>query len=231
MKLLVKWLRSALTPPQPYFNVADWRIRKLLQETSPGARVLEVGSGGRRLAPHVINLDLQPFPNVDVVADAQFLPFKAASFDLVFAVALLEHVPSPEAVLDQIERALRPGGILYADVPFLLSFHLVPFDFCRFTSMGMGSLFRGFQRLESGVAVGPSSTLAQVLREYFSLFDNKLLHRFFLFLTGWLFFPLKYLDRWAATKNCAHTLATAFFFVGKKAGTSFAQAVPPKSWD
>jgi len=45
------------------------------------------------------------------VGDAAALPFEDDSFDVVFAHALLQHVASPGAVLSEVRRVLRPGGV------------------------------------------------------------------------------------------------------------------------
>jgi len=44
-------------------------------------------------------------------ADATALPYRSASFDLVFNNSLLEHVPAWRAVLAETARVLRPGGV------------------------------------------------------------------------------------------------------------------------
>jgi SAM-dependent methyltransferase len=45
-----------------------------------------------------------------VQTDATRLPFPEASFDGVFCSNMLEHVPTAERVVDEIERVLKPGG-------------------------------------------------------------------------------------------------------------------------
>ena len=50
-------------------------------------------------------------------ADAQRLPFAPASFDAAFAVAVLQHVPQPRAVVGGLRRVLRPGGRLVLAEP------------------------------------------------------------------------------------------------------------------
>ena len=44
-------------------------------------------------------------------ADATALPYRNASFDVVFNNSLLEHVPAWRAVLAETARVLRPGGV------------------------------------------------------------------------------------------------------------------------
>jgi len=49
-----------------------------------------------------------------LVGDGTQLPFADATFDLVYTSWLLEHVPSPPAVLAEAHRVLRPGGLVWA---------------------------------------------------------------------------------------------------------------------
>jgi len=45
-----------------------------------------------------------------VVADVHKLPFKAGSFDAVFALEVLEHIFKPAEVLKEIKRVMKKGG-------------------------------------------------------------------------------------------------------------------------
>jgi malonyl-CoA O-methyltransferase len=47
-----------------------------------------------------------------VCADAESLPFADASFDLVFSNLMLQWCPDPEPVFGELQRVLRPGGLL-----------------------------------------------------------------------------------------------------------------------
>ena len=47
-------------------------------------------------------------------AAAEQLPFPSGSFDVVDARGILMYTPSPERVVDEIHRVMRPGGVVYA---------------------------------------------------------------------------------------------------------------------
>jgi SAM-dependent methyltransferase len=48
--------------------------------------------------------------------------FEPGSFDVIYSNAVLEHVPSPAAVLAAASRLLRPGGLFFADTVNLQSY-------------------------------------------------------------------------------------------------------------
>jgi SAM-dependent methyltransferase len=48
-----------------------------------------------------------------VVADGAALPFRHGRFDLCFSSNVLEHVAAPWRFLDEVVRAVRPGGIVF----------------------------------------------------------------------------------------------------------------------
>jgi SAM-dependent methyltransferase len=91
-----------------------------------GAAVLDIGcrDGGLRafLPPDVRyqGVDITPeFAGPDILIQdvSKGLPFPDASFDGVFAIEVLEHVPNPFGALTEIHRVLRPGGVLTLSVP------------------------------------------------------------------------------------------------------------------
>ena len=73
----------------------DRSILEHLQNLPDDRLVLNVGAGNTRLRYSIVNLDIKCLPNVDVVADAQCLPFKDNAFDHVYCNAVLEHTPHP----------------------------------------------------------------------------------------------------------------------------------------
>lgn len=90
---------------------------------------LDLGGGAGSMRPlleavadRVVALDrdqglLEAAGRASVQGDIARLPFADASFDLVAAFDVLEHMPDEGAALREIERVLRPGGLLVASVP------------------------------------------------------------------------------------------------------------------
>lgn len=76
-------------------------------------RTLEVGGGSggfKEFAPDCISSDLLFAPWLDVVADAQSLPFAGASLANIVLFDVLHHLPFPRRFLAEAARVLRPGG-------------------------------------------------------------------------------------------------------------------------
>lgn len=53
-----------------------------------------------------------------LVANAEDPPFEPGSFDVVFALNLLDSTALPRHVLDSLNRCLRAGGLLFVTTPF-----------------------------------------------------------------------------------------------------------------
>lgn len=88
--------------------------RRMLKALAPG-RVLEVGGGSgnfKLFAPDTISSDILPAPWLDLVCDAQRLPFADASFGNIVMVDVLHHIEHPVKFFREAARLLRPEGRL-----------------------------------------------------------------------------------------------------------------------
>ncbi|MBV8847100.1 MAG: class I SAM-dependent methyltransferase [Bryobacterales bacterium] len=160
-----------------------------------GRRNLYIGGANRRV-PGYVNLDILLVPGVDIVADAEQMPFPSNLFTRVECDAVLEHVRHPERVISEIERVLARGGHAHLVTPFCHPFHEYPRDYRRFTLDGLKELARGrFEIAAEGWRTGPTATMLVFAIEYAKLWLPWRLWRALAHgVLGWLLFPLRYLD-------------------------------------
>ena len=110
-------------------------------------RMLDLGCGDRPYEPlfrgHVetyIGVDYRAGPGVDVVAQAESLPFPDATFDCVICSQVLEHADDPAAVIRETSRVLRPCGVAFVSTHGVVNYHPNPDDFWRWTHTGLNRL-------------------------------------------------------------------------------------------
>jgi ubiquinone/menaquinone biosynthesis C-methylase UbiE len=90
----------------------------------------------------MIRLSAGGTPVKVVLGDARHCPFANGAFDIVLHQGLLEHFPSPYALLRENHRVLKKGGLLVVDVP--QTFHL--YTLMKHALMAFGLWFGGWER-------------------------------------------------------------------------------------
>ena len=134
----------------------------------PDHHVVHIGGGPSRNHPSEINLNISLMANVDVVGNAECLPFADATIDVIISNAVLEHVRNIDATLAEINRVLKPGGFVYIEIPFMQHYHTHDVygtrfeDYRRLTKAGLIEAFRFCTPLDAGVCVGPISAALQI---------------------------------------------------------------------
>ena len=219
---LTKFVKRLLSPPKQATRRNVARFAHLLKERSAHPRILVIGGGtvGQGMQPlyddpdlKVIAFDIYHSEHAHFIADAHAIPMRDGAVDAVVIQAVLEHVLQPREVVDEIWRVLRPGGLVYAETPFLQQVHEGPYDFTRFTESGHRYLFRRFAIIASGVSAGPGTQLLWSL-DYFarSLFRSRLAGK----AAKLAFFWLNYFDR-LIPEAFASDAASGVYFLGAKA--------------
>ncbi|KLK93518.1 hypothetical protein AA309_08635 [Microvirga vignae] len=180
----------------------------------------EIGNGAQALYSDpdvtVFGTDIYKSELTHFVSDGHQLPLADSSVHGVWIQAVLEHVLTPSDVVAEIYRVLSPGGLVYAETPFMQQVHEAAYDFTRFTPSGHRWLFRRFEEIEAGITRGPGTALLWSIR-YFSagIFKSSK----FGLVTALLFFWLKHFDR-VSSKRHSYDGPSGSFFLGKKSSRS-----------
>lgn len=129
---------ASLTDPaatvRPHFLQTQALRARLnaVRHITPADRLIEVGSGAHGHVfwfgcTHSVGIDplacqyKRLFPDwqdkaATIAAEGERLPFSDASFDIAISDNVIDHAERPLAILDEIVRVLRPGGLLYFTV-------------------------------------------------------------------------------------------------------------------
>jgi glycosyltransferase involved in cell wall biosynthesis len=225
----INWLKSFFKQfPKVYYSI--WHVfcpvmmlingpRMVLNRIPKGGTVIDVGSGPERLGKEFINIDVFPFPEVDIVANATHLPLKSNSVDAAVSESLFEHVPDASLVAKEMMRVVKPGGYIYVSAPFIHPYHASPDDFNRWTISGLKHMFPELEFIKSGVRSGPWSAvllfMAYWLGVVFSFGYRKIapfLAHIFMLILG----PIKYLDYFFMKIPGSEAVATHLYILGRK---------------
>jgi SAM-dependent methyltransferase len=137
---------------------SDRVAKEVLGDVSQ-ARILEIGSGRQDLGAEAYSLhptfgDAAEFVQSDVnpdfghrVVDVTDMDIDK-EFDVVLCMYVLEHVFDVGVAVDNMRKALRPGGRLLIAVPHVYPYHDEPIDFWRFTEYSLRELCRDFSEVD-----------------------------------------------------------------------------------
>lgn len=137
-----------MNPLKSIYRWFEWPPRLLAVRpklSAPGARILDVGCGNhspsitKRYFPGCVyhgidsggwNLDardeaaMDKFFQVDLEEPNGLDAVENATYDAVICSHLLEHLADPYAVVEKLARKLKPGGLMYIEVPAQKSLNL-----------------------------------------------------------------------------------------------------------
>lgn len=141
-------------------------------------KLLDVGCGTKPYkhlfhAAEYVGLDIDTTLNreekdIDFFYDGNHFPFPGKSFDSLLCSQVFEHVFNPENFLKEMNRVLKIGGKALITVPFVWDEHEQPYDFARYSSFGLRSVFEraGFEMLKQEKSVKDLRVLVQLLNGY-----------------------------------------------------------------
>ncbi len=203
---------------------ADPQVERALARAPHGARIVDLGAGGRQITPDTVCVDFLRLGSTDVIGDVARLPFQDGCADLVYATGLLEHVMDERAVLSEMARILRPGGLAHVEVPFLEQYHDDPIDVRRMTVPGLVLALeaQGFEIVARGPHIGPTATMLNTWARWWAfVFDGpslpaRALSMFAFVACSVVAWPFQFLDAFLIKKRQAHTLAMGVYCTARK---------------
>lgn len=100
-----------------------------------------------------------------ILGTAENIPLDDNSVDVIICNQVLEHVIDPIKSVQEIYRVLRPSGLFFGSVPHISPIHLEPYDFRRYTALGMIQLLdqADFERIHVEGNGGVFSTVAFII--------------------------------------------------------------------
>jgi SAM-dependent methyltransferase len=167
---------SGLVQPEKARNRAF--VEEEAAKLPSGARVLDAGAGQRKFAGI---FSRQRYESCDMSGGfykqkhdfecfLDSIPKADNTYDAVVNTQVLEHVPDPLAVLKELHRVLKPGGVLLLSLPLNAPLHGQPWHYFHFTHYGVFELARkvGFEMVSCEKKGGAFWALGKRLRDNFA---------------------------------------------------------------
>jgi SAM-dependent methyltransferase/uncharacterized protein YbaR (Trm112 family) len=193
-------------------------LARVLDHQPADALCISIGGGPRRARDILVNINVGPYPNVEVVADAHLLPYADNSVDAIFCEAVLEHLSDPVQAVREMFRVLKPDGDVFAVTPFMQAYHGYPHHYQNFTLTGHTHLFRqnGFTILDSGTCVGPLYTMVNLTSKFIKLYFTTIIALPLMILWNLFGLLIRPLDVLLNKHKNSHMLASTTYLVARK---------------
>jgi SAM-dependent methyltransferase len=86
---------------------------RMIENGCVEGHTLEIGGGSgnfKEYFPSAISTDIVALPWLDIISDAQVLPFRNESIANIVMIDVLHHIENPTLFFREVERILKPGG-------------------------------------------------------------------------------------------------------------------------
>jgi SAM-dependent methyltransferase len=189
-------------------DVGRWYVTRFVENVAnslpEGSAILDAGAGEsvyKKYFPHcdykAIDLAVGEsrwnYTNLDYVGSLHDMPIENEIFDAVLCTQVFEHLEWPRESAKEMHRVLKPDGKLYVTVPMAQNEHQVPYDFFRYTSYGLESIFKhaGFHGIKISPLGGMWARWAYELPRGLSIFPSAGIRDKKFYLPGIALLPIK----------------------------------------
>jgi len=148
-------------------------------------KVLDVGAGSfSRYIDHFdceeyIKMDIHGEKNIDIVGNAENIPFRSETFDSIVCTQVISDLENPGKAIKEFYRVLKPGGKVLLTESLFNEMHDEPYDFWRFTKFGLEKFFQeaGFRVIaidrRGGFFAMMGQNTIRYLIERFNLYSHR----------------------------------------------------------
>jgi SAM-dependent methyltransferase len=139
--------RKRLDPSRVWL---DREVLAFARGFSTGSIILDAGSGDQRYKDHFAHCTYEAadfemvgktYPAGTYTCDLANIPVEDARFDGILFTQVMEHLPEPLVVLQELKRVLKPGGVIFYSGPLYYEEHQQPYDFYRYTQFALRHMF------------------------------------------------------------------------------------------
>lgn len=152
-------------------KISTRNLDRLCREYATDKPTLVVHSEDVKYKPYFPNayaVTKRPDKPADMHVDLYYRDLskiESESYEVILCTGLLEHIPDPQRLIDDLHRILKPGGKLIISASAVFSFHECPNDFFHFTPFSFRLLFKDWGHIEMlRGASQPFETLAILLQ-------------------------------------------------------------------
>ncbi len=132
-------------------------LNKVFSDIQSNEEVLTIGAGGgvnELLHEYsesnnfsVVSFDIDDKKNPDILGDLCTYDFDENRYDTIVLCEVLEHLHSPHLGVENVYKALKPGGLVILTTPFIFPIHDRPYDYYRYTKYGLKFLLSEFEEV------------------------------------------------------------------------------------
>jgi len=130
------------------------RLFTELLERSQGQKCCQIGvkdSYGAKFGDNWASVDLYDTRSfIDFHYDIHNLEFSDEQFDVAVCISILEHIENPQKAIGELERVLKPGGVIWVQIPFHHPYHGSPKDYWRASPDGLRVWMKAFEEIACG---------------------------------------------------------------------------------